>query len=233
MGKVASSTLEATLQGIPSIEVFRAHVLNHHGQKRPAQMDRRLLESWLVFEHLIQSGIPTKVVTLVREPIGRNISAYFQNLDQLWGLPQAHQRLTMPQLIAGFFEKFDHQRTLRWFDDEFKPVLGLEVYEHPFDPAAGFQRLVHAPYDVLILRVDVSDTVKARQLAELIGQPEISLVQKNIGETKGYSALYKEFLGAVPLPKSYVDEMLDHRYTRHFFSAVEIEQLRRKWLRAP
>lgn len=232
MGKVASSTLEATLNEIPSIEVFRAHVLNHHGQKRPAQMERRLLESWLVFEHLIQGGIPAKVITLVREPIGRNISAYFQNLDKLWDMPQAHQHLTMEQLVAGFFEKFNHQRTLRWFDDEFKPVLGLDIYEHPFNTESGFQRLTHGPYDILILRMEVSDAVKTQQLGELIGQPDISLVQKNIGESKGYSGVYKEFLRTIQLPKTYVDEMLDHRYTRHFFSAPEIDQLRRKWLRA-
>ncbi|HMJ88461.1 MAG TPA: hypothetical protein VK530_01525, partial [Candidatus Acidoferrum sp.] len=43
MGKVASSTVEATLHQVPGIDVFRAHRLEREGQERPKNPGRRLL----------------------------------------------------------------------------------------------------------------------------------------------------------------------------------------------
>lgn len=231
MGKVASSTIEATLRELPGVEVFRAHRLNRFNEQRPARAPRRLFESWFIFENLIRPRVPAKIITAVREPIGRNISGYFQNLDVLWGKRNVHLNLSMDELIRGFFEKFNHQRVLEWFDEQFNPVLGVNVYEHPFDHTAGFQRISQLPYDILTLRVETSDEIKAREIARLIGLPSLSLVQKNVGENKRYATVYQEFRRALRLPASYVDEMLSHHYTRHYFSAQEIEQLRKKWLR--
>jgi hypothetical protein len=231
MGKVASSTIEATLNEAPGVDVFRAHRLRREEQARPEKPGRRLYESWLIHEHLIQPRIPAKVVTLVREPVGRNVSAYFQNIDQLFDVKDAWKKLSSEELTRGFLEKYNHQRALTWFDAEFKPVLGIDVYQRPFLHEQGFQRIQSAPYDALILHVEVPDEVKARELARLLGLAELKLVQKNVGEAKDYAEIYQRFVRTLKLPASYVDEMLDSKYARHFFTDEHRARVRCKWLR--
>jgi hypothetical protein len=230
MGKVASSTIEATLNAVPGVDVFRAHRLEREGQTRPDKAGRRLHESWVIYDHLIQPRIPAKVVTLVREPVGRNVSAFFQNIDQLCGVTDAWKKISTGELAQVFLEKFNHQRAITWFDAEFKPVLGIDVYQHPFPRELGFQRLQAHPYDALILHVELPDDVKARELAKLLDLDKLTLVQKNVGEAKDYAGVYQQFVRTLKLPASYLDEMLESKYARHFFTDEHRARVRAKWL---
>jgi hypothetical protein len=229
MGKVASSTIEATLTQVPSIVVFRTHGLARSVDVSSPGQARRELESWLVYHRIIVPKLPAKVVTLVRDPISRNVSAYFQNLDQLWGMDNAHARLSMEQIIEGFFQKQPHERALNWFDREFKAILGVDVYAHPFDLAEGFQHLQQQSLQILILKTSLDDQIKARELGRLVGTNNLSFVQKNLGAEKSYSAVYDQFVRSIQLPDEYVKGMLEHRFTQHFFSPSEIDAIRRKW----
>ena len=231
MGKVASSTTEATLQQARGWHIFRTHGMARWMNVPEPGQARRDLESWLVYHRLLKPKLPAKIVTLVRDPISRNLSAYFQNIDSLWSMPAAHTQLSMEQLVQGFFEKLKHQRPLEWFDVQFKPVLNLDVYAHRFDPTQGFQRITQDNLDVLILKTTLDDAAKGQQLGDLTGVKDLPFVQKNVGTEKSYSSVYDEFVRTIRLPEAYVNEMLGHRFTRHFFSAGEIEKLRAKWLR--
>ncbi len=232
MGKVASSTIEATLERVPGLAVFRTHGLVKWGDVTAAPTARRELESWLILHRLVRPGISCKVVSAVRDPIARNLSAYFQNLDQLHGVHDAHASLPMSKLVAGFFELHRHARPLEWFDAEFAAILGLNVYQHPFDQLRGFQRIKSDQFDVLVLRSETDDETKAQQLAEWVGTRSLRIIQKNIGETKSYAAVYREFLRSIRLPDDYVATMMDHQFTRHFFMPEAIAAMRKKWTAA-
>jgi hypothetical protein len=231
MGKVASSTIEATLQPLERLTVLRTHGLTRWKDVSTPPAARRDLESWLILHKLIGANVRCKVVTVVREPIARNLSAYFQNLDPLLGMRGAHAQLPMSKLIEGFFARYNHQKPLTWFDVEFLPTLGIDVFQHPFDHERGFQRIQTEQFDVLILRADLPDAAKAQQLAELVGVRELAVVQKNVGEAKSYAAVYQQFLREIRLPESYVKEMLEHKFTRHFFTEAEIDKFRERWSR--
>ncbi len=231
MGKVASSTIEATLRQVNGIEVLRTHGLSRWADVNEPPTARRDLESWLILHQIVRRNIPAKVVTVVRDPIARNLSAYFQNLDKLTKIPNAHRKLPMNELVENFFKLLNHPRPLVWFDIEMRTSLGIDAYEYPFDPIRRWQRIRTPQYDLLILRADLDDDVKAQQLADLVGVASLKLIQKNVGESKSYSAVYQEFLRTIRLPETYVNEMLDHKFTRHFFSADEIATMRAKWNR--
>jgi hypothetical protein len=231
MGKVASSTMEATLDKVPGFQVLRTHGLRRYIDTPGEPAERIPLESWMIYHRIIKPGLPVRVVSLVREPIARNISAYFQNLTQIWGMPDAHEKLSSAEIARGFLEKYNHQKPLNWFDDEIKFVLGIDVFQHPFDRDRGAQTVSAPPRELLVLNAEMPDTAKAAELARFLGVDSVALVQKNVGEAKDYSAVYKEFVRTVTLPHDYVDTMLDSRYTRHFFPESRIEQWRRKWKR--
>jgi hypothetical protein len=243
MAKVGSSTITWALRAVDGLHVFQVHLL-HPDSLRRLRAGLRKRGRWLarlqsdmdvrgrvLYKGLIKPGLKAKVITLVREPIGRNCSFYFQNLDILWQTADAHERVEMSRLVGGFQDRFDHQGCLNWFDSEFKPVLGVDIYEHPFPHDAGHARISTDRYDILVMRSDLGDASKKRCVEEFLGIEGLTLAPKNVGSEKPYAATYRKFLDALELPEAYVNEMLDSKYTRHFFSPDEITTLRTKWLR--
>jgi|SRR5690606_2252081 len=89
MGKVGSSSIYASLKakGVP--KVFHLHRMNPETTQK---MKRTFLEQNLlaqfrteqlfetIYRKAIQRRKKVKIITLVREPISRNISAFFENL---------------------------------------------------------------------------------------------------------------------------------------------------------
>jgi hypothetical protein len=242
MAKVGSSTITRALRDIDGLNVFQVHFM-HPDNLRRLRTGLRKRERWLarfqsdmdirgriLFKGLIKSGLKAKIITLVREPIGRNCSFYFHNLDFLWATDDAHENVELSRLVSEFHNKFDHHGCLRWFDSEFKPVLGVDIYEHEFPRDAGYLRIKTERYDILIMRSDLADSSKAKCIEELLGIEGLSLTPKNVGSEKPYAVTYRKFLDALELTEAYVNDMLDSKYTRHFFGPEEIAVLRARWL---
>lgn len=240
MGKVASKSVALSVARYPEISAFHLHILSPSNYEAAERQQRTLLgdddvsyvldASRIVYHGLIATGQPTKIVTLVREPIGRNISAYFQNLDFWWKRPDAHRNIPMSKLVDRFLRDFPHHEPLTWFDNEFRPATGVDVYSLPFPQQRGFQQIHAGPLEILVLRHDLDDRIKASCLGMLLAIDDFRLLRENTAEGKRYREKYKEFQKSVRLPPTYIDEMLGSRYTRHFFPREEIEQIRGRWL---
>jgi hypothetical protein len=240
MAKVASSSVTAALRQHESLNVFQIHLLSpdnirwtrrHDRYRAPGARDDLDLVGTALYRGVIRKGGKAKIITLVREPIGRNIAAYFQRLDGFWQTERAHEKIPLDDLIEGFFAKYHHDWPLKWFDVEFKRVLGVDVYEHEFSRDAGHARIDSGCYQVLVMRHDLEDGLKARCLEELVPPIKVVLMPSNVGDEKPYAQVYREFLRAIKMPEAYVDRMLYSKYTRHFFGDEEIDRLRSKWMR--
>jgi hypothetical protein len=243
MAKVGSSTITWALRAVDGLNVFQVHLMHpdnlrrlratlHKRGRRLARLQSDMdIRGRVLYKGLIKPGLKAKVITLVREPIGRNCSFYFQNLDILWQTADAHERVEMSRLVGEFLDRFEHHGGVNWFDKEFKPVLGVDVYEHEFPHDKGHTRIRTDRYDILVMRSDLEDASKKKCVEDFLCIDGLTLAPKNIGSQKPYAATYRKFLDALELPEAYVNEMLDSKYTRHFFSPDEIATLRAKWLR--
>jgi hypothetical protein len=236
MGKVASKTIVATLEQHQSVQVFHTHLLSPGNiKRRRRERDRasnRSLFMWEAIHNLVVlPQLHVKIITLVREPIGRNISAFFQGLDKRVGVEQAHINVPIRQLIDKFLNDYPHSRPLNWFDDELRDVTDIDVFSMPFPSNMGYQRIQQGRFDVLIMRHDLPDTQKAKCLGEFLDISNMQVVRDNLSENKIYHDCYREFQKTIRLSPEYVEEMLESKYARHFFPDEERELLRRKWLR--
>ncbi len=242
--KVASTAVTHALETVGGQSVFHVHMISAAGirglheamRRRGLGRVRNVLNDpddlgLALADVIIKPRRRARVVSLVRDPVARNISSYFQALDVLWQAESAHEHFGVERLLEEFHERFTHERGIDWFDDEFKPVLGIDVYEHPFPRREGFLRIDSGPYEVLLMRHDLDDRLKEKCLAALIGVPSVTLTPRNVGAEKSYSEAYREFLSRVVLPEDYVDRMLGSKYARHFFDPEELERVRAKWLR--
>jgi hypothetical protein len=238
MAKSASTSVEVSLMQLPEFAVWKAHRLHpprireyYKERRRRGEEERYRLVDDLglaLHDEIIRRRVPAQIVVLVREPIGRNFSAYFHILDVLWKCDDIY--LADPgELAAGFMERGRHQVPIDWFDEEFKSIFGVDVFERPFPHDLGYVQLEAAPHRILILRSDLPDEQKASCLSEWLGRRSFNIVRMNEAGEKHYSMKYEAARRALQLPPDYVDAMLGSKYARHFFTPDELAGLRMKW----
>jgi len=189
--------------------------------------------SQLLYEVFIKdSSKPLPIIALTREPIGKNISSFFQNLTQNIGVPFERYENRIHELCDYFISQFDqHDDPIKWFSNNLERYIDLDVYDHRFDLAKGYSIIENNRFKVLILRSEESNETKQTAVKDLLELPEFKIDNENVGENKPYANLYREFQSTLILPASYVERMLNSRYTQHFYSADEIEFIRNKWRR--
>jgi hypothetical protein len=170
-----------------------------------------------------------KIITLVREPISRNISAFFQNYQRFTGHKYGQSNFQTDQLIKMFVSEYRHEVPLIWFDNEIKQTLGVDVYEHEFPKERGHMEIRKGRIELLVIKTEISDSSKEAAIAKFLDLENFELKRSNIGNQKYYADAYQKFKNEICLPQSYIDQMLTSKYTQHFYSNSELEEIHRKW----
>lgn len=257
MGKVGSSTVQASLDAVKiDHPIYHVHFLNPV-RVREIELQRKhyfrtdrynyLRRSWLsefLYEEIQKKNRHWKMVSLVREPIARNISTFFENLE-VETVPADPQRYSVKSeyygfdteisvdntapLIELFFERLMHDRPLRYFDDEVKTVLGIDIFASEFPRQKGYQILKEAHVDSLVIRLDDLDQCAEPAFKEFLAIDDFRLQTTNVGGDKIYAPLYREFKRRIRVPRSYIEQMYASKFARHFYSPEELEQLAGKW----
>ncbi len=159
MGKVGSTSVYRALQAAaPEYSVYHVHTLD---AEQMASAQRSYARTYhlrgVVPHHLMASrhlrsdlerGQPRgrwKVLTLVRDPIARNVSSFFQDLQlrhpdfpYASRLASGDTERLAADLVELFLSRHDHDEPLRWCDRELRGVLGVDVYAAPFPHDRGW-----------------------------------------------------------------------------------------------
>ena len=231
MGKVGSTALWRALETRPDVAPFRAHILSPTGRAEwrvwgndtLMTPNRRYRGANTLFEHLIEPRIPLKVITMVRDPIERDISDFFENVV-------GNETKPVDGLLERFVSTFDPDRARLWYREEFEAVLGVDLLGHPFDPELGWQVIPQSPFEVLVLRTTLPDDEKARQVADFLALDGLDVSRANRTNDKPINALYEEFKGTLRLSAEVLDALTANAFTQHFFSSGEIDAMRARWL---
>ncbi|GAK16772.1 LOW QUALITY PROTEIN: capsular polysaccharide synthesis enzyme CpsE [Vibrio sp. JCM 19053] len=138
-------------------------------------------------------------------------------------------RTERPQLLQEAFDKhMNHQYALQWFDNEIKQLTGIDVFNESFNHEVGYQTYHNNNFSLLVIRSD--KLTKANSAVEdFLGYP-VDVVYENQSDNKWYSPLMKEFKTQFQPTPEYVEEMLNSKLTKHFFSNTEITDLKQQYL---
>ena len=219
MGKVGSTSVGRSLAAThPGISVNTHDFFAGHNNR----MVRRL------YRAVTEEGVPLDVVTLIREPVGRNISAFFENYELDTGVSFQKSDFTAAQLRELFLANYRHDRPLEWFENHIERNFGIDVYASPF-PEKGYATYERGPVRLLVVRAEIPDAVKEEAIREFVDLQAFQLVRANVGDEKIYADQYKAFKREVRLPAEYLDRMCTSRYFTHFYSQDVIEEVRRRW----
>lgn len=237
MGKVASTAVARCLRAQCPNPVYQVHrmtedyideVYETHRRGRFAPMLPYDYRGRLLYKRIVEPRKPAYLISLVRDPVARNISGYFQNRVQTTGVPVTELDLDVPALTEDFLETYPYEVALEWFDRELKRTTGIDIFAHAFDPEQGHRTVQEGPFQLLVVRTDLPDEEKGVALGEFLGET-VEIRRFHESADKAYAEKYAAFKSSVELPDSYLDRMYDSRLARHFFSTDEIDRLRARW----
>jgi hypothetical protein len=220
MGKVGSSSLEASLAPTWRGLTIKTHsVIKDKGNREDVR---------LVYERVIRKGGAIFIISLVREPIERNISAFFENFERETGVKYSDSTFSIDELIHIFLQNYNHDIPLRWFDQNLKPLFDIDVYNYEF-PSNGVQIIDDNNTKLLLMRCEVPNCVKESAVRDFLNIPSFSLLGSNVGSQKEYAEAYRKFKEAFIPPDWYVRRMYESRFFNHFYSEMQKNRWIERW----
>ncbi len=218
MGKVGSTTLLSTLSRNYSGEVIQAHTydsiaLNHR-------------QSLVLRQYL---HMPVYVICPVRDPISRNISAFFQNFTRDTGFNLADRDWSVSELKSMFMKYYPHNVCLEWFDRHMRSAFGIDVYAQMFPVNRKWNIYKIGSTNLLIYRTDIEKCDQLKIISDFLSVNLQEWNYSNISDDKEYNNIYKAFCEKVDLPDIYIDIMCNSSFCRTFWSADEIGRMAIKW----
>ena len=184
-----------------------------------------------------------KIISLIREPISRDISFFFENIwiDSYCGREESVDeafRIWMKECLYKVTEdsgKFplwymDMNKPLfQWFDDEIKNVFNIDIFNYPFDKEKGYSIIKKDGVELLLIKLE-----KLNGLSEVIGgflgKDSFEIYTENDSANKPYVYLYKQFQDKINIPGDYFAYYYgENSRLSHFYSDSEMEVYRKKW----
>jgi|SRR5699024_7377541 len=226
MGKVGSQSIRESLK-TQGITAPHKHRLTYKTYKEYDIdfMKRPIYILWLrkLLAKVVSKKKNLKIITLVREPIQRNISEFFQHYNELnyKGIYKGD-----PQEV--FLSEFPQDIPLNWFDDELKKVFGIDIYKYPFDREKGFTIISENNLDLLVIKLEELDNLE-KQIGKFVGLKEFRLDTVNRASKKPYGEFYKYFKRNLKFTENYIEEMYNSKYMTHFYTQEEINAFKEKW----
>jgi hypothetical protein len=178
-----------------------------------------------------------KVISLVRDPIARNVGSFFQNLEEYipgWREQYNNGSLTLAALQEYFLKNESiHIAADWWFEKQLQPLFGIDVFQSDFPFETGYKiyKSSTSNASLLLIRLEDLNSCAERAMYEFLGLKDFSLYNTNVGDEKDYADVYSAFK-EIPLPSDYITKMYDTRSAHHFYSQDELDAFTSRWLTA-
>lgn len=236
MGKVGSTTVYRSLRsaGLYPLHVHRIIDRMPEGgagwHARPDYVpDIDVYVGRILAPYLRWSRSRVRVITLVRDPVARYLSKVFHRPEMYDDLVASERDETVRRLRdhLGKPETLD-DGMFRWFDEEIRARLGVDVMTAPFDRQAGYSVLHGERADILVLKLEKLSELLPTAVSEFVGRP-LREERANVGERKESADAYRAVRRSFSLPEPVLDRIYDHEWMRHFYTEGERERFRSRW----
>lgn len=247
MGKVGSTSLLRSLKNAKlPYPIYRAHRLSYEGIKEAEDhylslqpIIPRHVRLYPILRRKIEEDktkVNWRIITSVREPISREISDFFENVEVDWpNLIDENGRLEtnntidfLRNMLINYDESSDYAST--WFDKELKTVFNIDVYSYLFNHNDGFTILGERNVKVLILRKEDLDRSFDTAIMRFLDLDKpIRMVRSNVGKDKKYTKEYAYVLENITIPESVCTRFYSSKYARHFYTETMRNEFIQKW----
>lgn len=229
MGKVGSSTHRNTLQ--ERYHVYHLHTLKDFLSKYESIHER--------MSNLEQRELD--LITIAREPVGRKISTFFQNLvDTHYSFSFESESEAAAAGVDELLKRFHAweegiEEATSWYDRHFEPATGVCLYDYDFDKDRGWAIHKSGRWRMLVLRftdikINHVEALNYFVTTRFGDRARIDALRaSNISSKKWYSERMEEFRKRLYFSTSELDLAYDSRYMRYFHTDQEIARMRSLW----
>jgi len=252
MGKVGSTTVQASLRSLElDMPIYHTHILTKERisetelkrkkffrTERYSYLKRPWLNQFLLKQiESSSSAKKWKIVTLTRDPIARNISTFFENLEikvtnsaeeyeiksDYYDIKPIIVNLDNIQKLSDlYFDRLNHDTPLVFFDRELKSVFGVDVFASEFPKSEGYKIYKSEKAEVLLIRLENLSHCFKEAFKKFLNINNLTLENTNIGKAKVYASIYKKLKETIHLPDNYLDKFYYSKYMRHLYTNMEV-----------
>ncbi|MFW6047622.1 MAG: putative capsular polysaccharide synthesis family protein [Candidatus Woesearchaeota archaeon] len=234
MGKVGSTTVYKTIKKhCPKKLTYHVHFLsdNYLNSPNPNKSNfdhnRRLAKNIRSVINLFPNK-RIKIISLVRDPISRDISNVFENPKNFID-KDSLEKYSVPELIDIYQKKETHTYTLNWFSKEFQNYTNINIYNYPFQKEDGFSIIKDKEFEVLLIKMEYLNENGSIALSKFLKVKIPELELENMGAMKTTKMLQKKFAEQYVPNKSEINTVYNSTLVNHFYSEKEINNLKNKW----
>lgn len=236
-GKTGSSSVYYTLKkSIRIYNVFHIHYFTSSSIDNAKQnhliSDRKSVPLHLIVSELLLNKIKNykgtlKIITILREPISRSISSFFQNIDFYMNsieypnliINESKSIKIIEKLISSSVDEINI-----WINTEIRENFNIDIYKSDFTENK-FIIYKNGKIELLLLRVEDLNNVFENATKEFLNLNKgLSLMNYNIGFKKYYSSQYKSIQNKIRLNDEIIDKIFSSKYISHFYKN-DINQL--------
>ena len=252
MGKVGSTGIYHSLQSA-KIDSIHLHYFQPWNNHIPADEYKEYLD---ILKQIICRKRKIKIITLLRDPLVRDISTFFQTFPNvvdemgqnifgllednitrmlyLWISPKdsylGASGLYMNMAKDEDFCLKDKISAFSWFDMELKKIFNIDIYEYPFDKERGYSIINQDTIECLVIKLEKLDACH-NIIREFVNRKDLQIHSDNIGANKEYGYLYNEVKRKILIPQELIDFYYNSEELHHFYTETEIAKFRNYWTR--
>jgi hypothetical protein len=234
-GKVGSSSVYYTLKNaLKYNNVFHIHFLskigiensvNFHLKSDRNSLPMHLLISKLLIKKLKNYKGDLTIVSLVREPVSRSISNFFQNIDFYKDeLEDSNLNINETKALSFIDASFEESLNYleNWIDIELYKNLKIDIFKENYAIEDGYAIFKKNNIKLLIFRMeDLNANFKKGTQSFFNLEEGIKLDNFNVGDKKYYSDQYNLIKKKIKIKKDTLDKIFQSKYFSHFYSDFE------------
>jgi len=241
-GKVGSSSVYSTLKAECSNHVYHLHNLSKVGIEKSivnhVESNRKSKPLHLIISKILRNKLAhykgkLYIITILREPISREISAFFQNTE-LHKKELENRKLEIDSekaldMLSIQLETNICDNLKEWFDLEILQNFGIDVFEQTFNVNKKYALYQNGQTELLVIKMEDLDTVFPKAISAFLDiEKPIKIKSTNIGDQKYYASTYQDIKGNIKLQPQQVHQIVNSKYFQHFY-ALDQSKIIDKW----
>lgn len=233
MGKTGSSSIYYTLmRDLPFNKVLHVHFLSSYWYEwfslkasKRNKKERNQILSDKAKKYISDKG-KVMTISIIRDPFSRSISDYFHSNKNF--ISEKTDTDIKNEISNSFYIQTN---SLEWFEKDFNSYFKFDIYQKAFNKEQGWEIYdLDSKNRILLIRIDVLTQSFKTAFLSLTGININELFITNRREDDVMlSDRYKSFKANYGEERSSVDEKLNSKFVKHFFTDEQIEKLRAKY----
>lgn len=224
MGRDGSAAVQDSLSVSPHISTRQVYTLDRskiaNMNMRDGPVPAHIAQSEKILRENMASDVPHHFITMVHDPFRRHIRQCFYLLQHRADEGGIGYALSHPQAMQAHFESVPSTQTTHWFQDEFIPATGLDVFATPFDHDKGYQEFKLGIHRLLLLSAHIGPERQTDIIGDFLG----TRIAPILPEKSPMDGLRDVFMAQIlsSMRDRVISDFWYTRYSQHFFSTAQI-----------